>query len=257
MIELYSKAEIEKIKTACQIVSYVLKYIVSMVKPGVITYDLEIAAREKVKELGGIPAFLNYQPPFSKKKYPAALCVSVNDEVVHGIPSKAKKLKEGDLVSLDFGAIRDGYAGDAAVTVGVGEVSQQNKNLMEATKKALDEAILACKPENSIYDIAKSIETVAKEYGFGVVCDYGGHGIGRHSHEDPFVANCTGVVVPKMNAQLKPGMVLALEPMFTTGDGKVYKANDGWTIKTKAKYACHYEHTVAIGEEGPVVLTEW
>lgn len=257
MIELYSKSEIEKIKKACQIVSDVLKYIASMVKPGVITYDLEMAAREKTKELGGIPAFLNYQPPFSKKKYPAALCVSINDEVVHGIPSKTKKIKDGDLVSLDFGAIYDGYAGDAAMTIGVGNISSENQKLIEATKKALYEAIAQCKPGKYLYDIAKSIETVAKEFGFGIVCEYGGHGIGRNSHEEPFVANCTEVITSKMNAQLKPGMVIAIEPMFTTGNGAVYKSNDGWTIKAKGKYACHFEHTVAILEDGPVVLTEW
>ncbi|GAB6077728.1 type I methionyl aminopeptidase [Hydrogenobaculum acidophilum] len=257
MIELYSKAEIDKIKRACQIVSDVLKYIASMVKPGVVTYDLEMAAREKTKELGGIPAFLNYQPPFSKKRYPAALCVSINEEVVHGIPSKTKKIKDGDLVSLDFGAIYEGYAGDAALTIGVGELSEEKSKLIEATKKALYSAISECKPGKYLYDIAKSIETIAKESGFGVVCEYGGHGIGRNSHEEPFVANCTNVLVPKMNAQLKPGMVLAIEPMFTTGDGSVYKANDGWTIKTKAKYACHFEHTVAITEDGPTILTEW
>ncbi len=257
MIELYSKTEIDKIKKACQIVSDVLKYIASMVKPGVITYDLEMMAREKVKELGGIPAFLNYQPPFSKKKYPAALCISINDEVVHGLPSKTKKIKEGDLVSLDFGAIYEGYAGDAALTIGVGELSDEKKKLIEATKKALYDAISQCKPGKYLYDIAKSIETVAKDYKFGVVCEYGGHGIGKNSHEEPFVANCTSVLTPKMNAQLKPGMILAIEPMFTTGDGSVYKANDGWTIKAKGKYACHFEHTVAIAEEGPIILTEW
>lgn len=257
MIEIYSEAEINKIKKACQIVVDVLKYVASMVKPGVLTYDLEMAAREKTKELGGVPAFLNYQPPFSKKKYPAALCVSINEEVVHGIPSKLKKIKEGDLVSLDFGVIFDGYAGDAAITIPVGEVSKQKKDLVEATKKALEEAVLQCKPNNSIYDIAKSIETVAKEYGFGVVCEYGGHGIGRHSHEEPFVANCTKVVSSSMNVKLKPGMVLAIEPMFTTGSGEVYKANDGWTIVARGKYACHFEYTVAVTEEGPKVLTEF
>ncbi len=228
-----------------------------MVKPNVLTYDLEMVARDKVKEFGGIPAFLNYQPPFSKKKYPAALCVSINEEVVHGIPSKTKKIKEGDLVSLDFGVVYDGYAGDAAITVGVGEISPESKKLLEATKKALDEAVLQCRPGKYIYDIAKSIETISKDYGFGVVCEYGGHGIGRKSHEEPFIANCTSVVVPQVNAQLKSGMVIAIEPMFTTDKkGVVYKANDGWTVKSKGKYACHFEYTVAITEDGPKILTE-
>lgn len=257
MIEIYSDIEIDKIKNACQIVVNVLKYVACMVKPGISTYDLDMAAREKTVSLGGIPAFLNYQPPFSKRKYPAALCVSINEEVVHGIPSKTKKIKEGDLVSLDYGVILDGYAGDAAITVAVGEVSQTKQRLLEATKKALEEATLQCKPGNSIYDIAKSIETVAKDYNFGVVCEYGGHGIGRNSHEEPFVANCTKVVSPNTNVKLKPGMVLAIEPMFTIGKGDVYKANDGWTIVSRGKDACHFEYTVAITKDGPKVLTEF
>ena len=188
-VELYSFKEIEKIKRACDVVVEVLQAVAKAVRPGISAYELDMIAREETKKRGAKPAFLNYKPPFSDERFPASLCVSINEAVVHGLPKKEQIIKEGDIVSLDFGAYVDGYAGDSAITIAVGEVSKEKEMLMKATKEALQEAVKACVPGNWVSDIVDAIYRVAKKYGVYPLKNLGGHGIGRKVHEDPFIPN--------------------------------------------------------------------
>lgn len=255
-IELYSFREIEKIRKAAQVVAEVLRVVAENVKPGVTTWDLEMIAREETKKRGAKPAFLGYKPPFSKVSYPAALCISVNDEVVHGLPKKEKIINEGDIVSIDFGAIVDGYAGDGAITVIAGKGSEEAERLLKATKEALYNAIERAMPGNRVGDITKAIHETAQKYGFKTVLRYGGHGIGRKIHEEPFVPNNIKDI-GKKNPKLRQGMVIAIEPMLTTGTEETVEDSDGWTVKTKdGSLSAHFEHTVAITKKGPIILTE-
>ncbi|SHK37891.1 type I methionyl aminopeptidase [Thermocrinis minervae] len=263
-VELYSFKEIEKIKKACDAVVYVLKEVAKLVKPGISTWDLEVRARELCKDLRIKPAFLNYKPPFSDIKYPAALCVSVNSAIVHGLPKEEEILKEGDIVSIDFGAFVDGYAGDSAITVPVGQVDEQKELLMKATKEALEEATKACVAGNWLSDITNAIANVANKYGFKPVKGLGGHGIGRRVHEDPYVPNNPADFDGKRvkDLKLKQGMVLAIEPMIAVGsDEYVHEEDikkDPWTVRTKDNSPCaHFEYVVAVTKEGPIVLTEF
>ena len=255
-IELYSRKEIDKIRKACQIVAEVLQVVAENIKPGITPWDIEMIAREETKKRGAKPAFLNYKPPFSNVKYPAATCISINEEVVHGLPKKDRVIKEGDLVSVDFGAIIDGYAGDSAITVAVGEIDEDKKRLMEATKTALERAVNMAKAGNWLSDIVEAIHSTAEEYGVYPVLKYGGHGIGKKVHEEPFVPN-NRKDLGKKNIKLRQGMVIAIEPMFSLGTEETVHDGDGWTVKTKdGSPAAHFEHTVAITKEGPIVLTE-
>jgi len=255
-IELYSRKEIEKIRRACQIVAEVLQVVAENIKPGITPWDIEMIAREEVKKRGAKPAFLNYRPPFSNVKYPAATCISINEEVVHGLPKKDRVIEEGDLVSVDFGAIIDGYAGDSAITVAVGQIDADKKRLMEATKTALERAVERAKAGNWLSDIVEAIHSTAEEYGVYPVLRYGGHGIGKKVHEEPFVPN-NRKDLGKKDIKLRQGMVIAIEPMFSLGTEETVHDGDGWTVKTKdGSPAAHFEHTVAITKEGPVVLTE-
>ena len=255
-IELYSRKEIEKIRRACQIVAEILQIVAENIKPGITPWDIEMIVREETKKRGAKPAFLNYRPPFSNVRYPAATCISINEEVVHGLPKKDRIIKEGDLVSVDFGAIIDGYAGDSAITVAVGEIDEDKKRLMEATKRALDRAVEMARAGNWLSDIVEAIHSTAEEYGVYPVLKYGGHGIGKKVHEEPFVPN-NRKDLGKKNVKLRQGMVIAIEPMFSLGTEETVHDGDGWTVKTKdGSPAAHFEHTVAITKEGPIVLTE-
>ncbi len=255
-IELYSAKEIEKIRRACQIVAEVLSIVAESVKPGISAWDIEMIAREEAKKRGGKPAFLNYRPPFAPDPYPAATCVSINDEVVHGLPKKERLIKEGDLVSVDFGVIIDGYAGDSAITVAVGEIDEDKKRLMEATKVALDRAVNEAYAGNWLSRLVETIHSTAEEYGVFPVQKYGGHGIGKKVHEEPFVPN-NRKDLHKKDVKFKRGMVIAIEPMFALGTENTYHDGDGWTVKTSdGSPSAHFEHTVAITKEGPLVLTE-
>ncbi len=255
-IELYSFKEIEKIRTACRVVAEVLQAVAENIKPGVSTWDIEMIAREEAKKRGAKPAFLNYRPPFSNVRYPAATCISVNEEVVHGLPKKEKILREGDLVSVDFGAIINGYAGDSAITVAVGGTDEDKRRLMTATKLALERAVEKATAGNWLSDIVNTIHATAEEYGVFPVLRYGGHGIGRRIHEEPFVPN-NRKDLGKKDIKLKQGMVIAIEPMFALGTEETVQDGDGWTVRTKdGSPAAHFEHTVAITKEGALVLTE-
>jgi len=255
-IELYSFKEIERIKTACRVVAEVLQVVAENIKPGISTWDIEMIAREESRKRGAKPAFLNYKPPFSKVGYPAATCISINDEVVHGLPKREKVIREGDLVSVDFGAIINGYAGDSAITVAVGEAGEEKQRLLNATRTALERAVEKAVAGRWLSEVVEAIHGTAEEFGVYPVLKYGGHGIGRRIHEEPFVPNNRKDLGGK-DVKLKQGMVIAIEPMFALGTEETVQDGDGWTVRTKdGSPAAHFEHTVAVTREGPVILTE-
>lgn len=229
-----------------KVVATVLEILSENIKPGMKTKELDIIAVKEVARLGAKPSFKGY------RGFPAALCVSVNDEVVHGIPGE-RVLNEGDIVSLDFGAIYDGFQGDAAVTVGVGEISPQAKKLMETTEGALEAGISAACPGARLGDVSSAIQDYAESRGFSVVREYTGHGIGREMHEEPQIPNFG---LPGTGPVLKKGMTLALEPMVNLGDWKTQVGNDHWAVYTAdGSLSAHFEHTIAITDTEPQVLT--
>ena len=233
-------------RQAGKIVGSVLKILSNQVKPGMTTMELDIIAAREVAKLGAKPSFKGY------RGFPATLCVSVNDEIVHGIPGK-RALREGDIVSLDFGAIFDGFQGDAAVTVGVGKIAPEAKRLMEITKGSLEAGIAAARPGATLGDISATIQDYAESRGYSVVREYTGHGIGREMHEDPQIPNFG---LPGTGPVLKKGMTLALEPMVNTGDWRTRVGDDHWTVLTAdGSLSAHFEHTIAITDNKPEVLT--
>lgn len=253
MITIKSKSEIETLQKGGHLLAEILKYVSELVAPGVSTKYLEEMGRKKMEELGAVPAFLNYTPKGAARAFPAALCVSVNDVVVHGIPNeKPRILKEGDIVTIDTGIRYEDLYTDAAITVGVGKIDATAKKLINATHEALDAAIASARPGSKTTDIGKAIERVAKKYEFSPARDLGGHGVGYSQHEDPFIPNFT----MQGGAELREGMVLAIEPMLNEGKGKVKFLNDGYTVVTAdAKRSAHFEHTVVITNKGAEVLT--
>lgn len=246
MIYLKSRRELEVMRRAGVVTARVLKEIAKAVEPGITTLDLDIIAERICKELNVKPAFKGYNG------YPRCLCVSVNDQVVHGIPSE-RVLIEGDIVGLDFGVIVDGYYGDSAVTVGVGYISSFAQKLLDVTRLGLEQGIKEARIGNRLFDISHAIQNYVEPYGFSVVREFVGHGIGRGLHEEPQVPNYgpKGKGVP-----LKEGMVLAIEPMINAGGHAVRVEEDGWTAVTvDGSLSAHFEHTVAITENGPEILT--
>ncbi len=255
MIILKSEDEIELIKKGGEILAKVLIDLKDFIKAGMSTWLINKRAEELVKKMGGRPAFKGYKPAFSKKKYPYATCISLNDEVVHGLPSKKRVLKEGDIVSVDMGVEYKGYYSDAAYTYIVGEVSESVKRLVEVTKKALYMGIEKAVAGNRVGDISYAIGSYVKSFGFSPIKDYCGHGVGKKIHEDPAVPNDGE---PGKGELLRPGMTLAIEPMVSMGSGNVKVKEDGWTAVTEdGSLAAHFEHTIAITEEGPIILTDW
>ncbi len=247
MIILRSKAEIEKIRAACAIVSEILDRLVEHIKPGVTTLDLDAISEELAAKKGAKPAFKGYHG------YPYALCASVNEVVVHGMPSKHRRLKAGDIISLDFGVVLDGYYGDAALTVPVGEISEDAARLCTVTEECLYEGIAMAVSGNRLSDISHAIQDYVEKRGYSVVREFVGHGIGQHLHESPQVPNYGP---PGKGVRLKPGMVLAIEPMINVGQAEVEILEDQWTAVTRdRKLSAHFEHTVAVTENGPLVLT--
>jgi methionyl aminopeptidase len=242
-----SKEEIAKLRAVNLIVSAVLDACEAACKPGVSTMDLNDIADDKLKSLGATSAFLGYHG------YPAVLCTSVNEVVVHGIPRKDVVLKDGDIIGIDFGCFKEGFCGDSARTLAIGDVSDEAKKLMAATKESLDRAIEQCKPGNRLQDIGWAVQSHVEPMGYSVVRTFVGHGIGRAMHEDPPVPNYGS---PGKGLRLKPGWVLAIEPMVNAGTHEVEVLADGWTAVTKdRKLSAHFEHSVAITEEGPFVLS--
>jgi len=248
MIVLKSPREIELMREAGRIVALTLAVLAEKAKEGVSTAQLEEWAEEVIRKNKAIPSFKGY------RGYPASICVSVNEEVVHGIPSPKRVLKEGDVVSIDVGAIYRGYHGDAAITIGIGRITEEAEKLIEVTKGALEAAISAAKAGNRLGDISWAIQSYAEKHGFNVVREYTGHGIGRYMHEEPQVPN---VGTPGKGVLLKPGMTLALEPMVVAGSWEVEVLPDGWTVVTKDKsLAAHFEHTIAITDGDAEILTK-
>ncbi len=250
MIILKSRQEIEKIRYSCQIVAETLKEVRDAVRSGVTTIELDEIAEKGITKRGAIPAFKGY------RGFPGSLCTSVNESVVHGVPSNLR-LKEGDIVSFDLGSLYDGYFGDAAITMGVGQISEEATRLLKTTEEALYIAIEKGKAGNHLYDISKSIQDFSEGKGYSVVRDFVGHGIGSNLHEEPQIPN----FVPENDSRgplLKEGMVLALEPMINVGTHEVRVLNDQWTVVTAdRKLAAHFEHTIAITRSEADILSKF
>ena len=251
-IIIKSDEEIAAMRQAGRIVADILEILSEQVKPGMKTKELDIIAERELKRRGARSSFKGY------RGFPANLCVSVNDEIVHGIPGE-QVLNEGDIVSLDFGAIYHGFQGDAAVTVAVGEVSPVAKRLIEATRGSLEAGIAAAYAGAKLGDVSAAIQNYAESRGYSVVREYTGHGIGREMHEEPQIPNCTEPpygLMPGVGPVLKKGMTLALEPMLSAGDWHTRLANDHWTVLTAdGSLSAHFEHTIAINDAEPEVLT--
>jgi methionyl aminopeptidase len=233
----------------------VLAALGAKVAPGVTTEALDTLAEQLIREGGDEPAFLGYTPDGAGRPYPATLCVSINDEIVHGIPNEVVKiLREGDIVGLDLGLVHQGVIVDAAITVAVGKANDESLRLMRATEEALASGIEAARPGNHVGDIGNAIQAVIERAGFSVVKSLGGHGVGERVHEEPFIANFGK---PGTGPELSEGMVLALEPIAATGRGAVVLAPDGYTYRTKdGSRSAHYEHTILIEKDGALVVTQ-
>ena len=251
MILLKSPEEIDRMRRASGIVAEILAEIRSLVRPGVSTAELDQVAEELTFKKGAKPAFKGYT--VAGRVFPASICISINDEVVHGIPSPKRVLREGDIVGLDFGVCYEGYFGDAAQTVPVGAVSPEAERLMRVTQAALAAGIETIRPGSYIADISGAIQDAAEAAGFTMVREFVGHGIGRSLHEDPQVPNYrTGA----RGVRLSEGLVLAIEPMVNAGKPDVYLKDDGWTAATRdGRLSAHFEHSVAVTERGPYILS--
>ena len=248
-ITIKSPSQLEKMRIAGRLVGETLNYLETLVEVGISTYDLDKEAEAFIRKHGGVPSFLNYSG------YPASICTSINEVVVHGIPSKKRRLKDGDIISIDCGAIVDGWHGDAARTFLVGNVDPEVKKLVEVTKECFFLGAEQAVEGNHLIDIARAIEAHAKEYGYGVIRDMVGHGIGTNMHEPPEVPN---YVDPRMGkgAKLYEGMTLAVEPMISLGTWRIVIARDGWTCSTQdGSPAAHYENTLIVGKNSSELLT--
>jgi methionyl aminopeptidase len=247
MIIIKSDKEIEHMKEAGKIVAHTHKVLRKHIKPGITTEELDKIAEKEIRALGGIPAFKGYGG------FPASICTSINEEVVHGIPG-LKQLKDGDIISIDIGAVYNGYYGDAAKTYPVGSVNEDALKLIRITKESFYEGLKFCKEGHRLSDISHAIQIHVEKNGFSVVRDYVGHGIGANMHEDPQILNFGP---PGKGPRLTKGMVLAIEPMVNIGTYKVRTLLDNWTVVTlDGKWSAHYEHTVAITDDEPLILTK-
>jgi len=247
MIAYRSAREIERMRLANQLVTRVLESLAAAAQPGVTTADLDELAEEQIRSAGAEPAFKGY------RGFPATLCASINEEVVHGIPSPARKLKAGDIVSLDVGARLGGYYGDSAVTVAIGAVSDETRSLLAVTREALERGIGQAQVGGRLSDISHAIQAWVERHGFSIVREFVGHGIGERLHEEPQVPNYGQ---PGRGPKLAEGMVLAIEPMVAMGRPQTRVLSDGWTAVTRdGSLAAHFEHTVAVTAAGPIVLT--
>ncbi|RJK93194.1 type I methionyl aminopeptidase [Vallicoccus soli] len=253
MLPLRSTAELDAMREAGRVVALTLAAVREAAVPGARLRDLDELAQTTIREAGALPSFLGYAPSWAPTPFNGALCLSPNEVVVHGRPT-GRRLKDGDLLSIDCGAIADGWHGDAAVTVHVGGPSEEDRRLVRATEEALAAGIAAAVPGATLLDVATAVDAVARRHGFAHLPDHGGHGIGRSMHEAPFVPN-----QPTQDARhhrLRAGNTIAIEPMLHAGTERYRTAGDGWSIVTLDKRrASHSEHTVAVTDDGPVVLT--
>jgi methionyl aminopeptidase len=255
MIMLKSPREIDLLREAGLIVAETLQLMRESVRPGVTTAELDAIAEEHIRSRGASPAFKGYRVAGVRFPYPASICASINEEVVHGIPGE-RKLREGDIISIDVGTRFKKYYGDAAVTLPVGRVSEAARRLLETTEGALGAAIGVIRPEMALRDLSRAIQQFAEERGYSVVRKFVGHGIGRQMHEDPQVPNFVGTGSPAGSLRLPVGTVIAIEPMVNEHDDAVEVLDNGWTVRTRdGGLSAHFEHSVAITESGPRVLT--
>ena len=246
-VTITSEPEIEKMREACRLIAIVHDELGKALHPGMSTWEIDQMGEEMIRSFGCIPNFLNYNG------YPASICVSVNNEVVHGIPSKKRIIQEGDIVSLDAVLIYQGYHSDAARTHAVGEISKEARQLIDVTRQSFFEGIKYAKAGNHLHDISAAIQAYAESYGYGVVRELTGHGIGRHLHEDPAIPNFKPV---GRGIKLRPGMTLAIEPMINMGRPDVEWLDDDWTVVTAdGSLSAHYENTILITEGEPEILT--
>ena len=250
-VKIKNKSEISKMSACGKIIAEVRELIIKNIEPGISTWELDKLAEEYTVSKGFVPAFKGYQ------NFPSSICASINDEVVHGLPSKNKVLKNGDIIGIDFGVFDGTFYADSAFTFGVGNVDEEVTKLLHVTKSSLEKGIDKAVVGNKIYDISKAIQDYIESYGFSVVRTYVGHGIGRNLHEEPHVPNFILSKKDRSSSiKLKEGMVLAIEPMVNTGDYEVELSDDKWTVKTKdGSLSAHFEHTVAITKDGPKILT--
>lgn len=250
VVTIKRPAEIATMRAAGQILAGILDVLEAELRPGIPTAELDDIAARMIRDAGAVSSFKGYgsNPPF-----PGVICASVNDEVVHGIPSPRRRLNEGDVVSIDIGCILDGWHADCARTWTIGEVAPGARQLIDATKRGMDAGIAAARPGNHLGDIGHAIESVAHEFGYGIVRQFVGHGIGQAMHEDPQVPNYGR---PGAGMRIEAGMCFAIEPMFTLGGDDVEVDDDGWTVRTAdGELAAHFENTIAVTEQGPDVLT--
>ena len=251
-MNIKSKEEIEAMAESGRILAEVMEKILKEVETGITLKELDKLTEDLIRKAGAKPAFLNYKPEGAKRPYGASICASLNDVIVHGFPTKYK-LKSGDVFKLDFGVLHKGFFTDAAITILIGEASAIARKLVEATKEALERAIRKCEPGNTLGDVGFEIENIAKRNGFKAVKGLTGHGIGRKLHEEPTIHNY-GKKGEGM--KLEPGMVLALEPMFTLGTDRIIQKKDESWATADGSLSAHFEHTVAITEDGPRILTK-
>ncbi len=254
MVTIKSKSEIEAMREACRVANLAQKAVEAAIKPGISTYELDKIAEETMRANGAIPAEKGY--PSGMKgvpDFPGSICASVNDNIIHGIPSKGCILQEGDIVSVDLVAYKNGFNGDCARTYTVGKVSDEAKRLIDVTKEAFFIGIKQAKKGNRIGDISHAIQEYVESHGFGVIKEFEGHGIGREMHEDPGVPNWGK---PGRGLRLEPGMTIAVEPMVTAGSPEICQGDDGWSIWTwDESLSAHYENTILITEKEPEILT--
>ena len=255
MVTIKSKQEIEKMREACRVAALAQKAVEEAIKPGISTWELDKIAENEMRKNGAIPAEKGY--PSGVKgvpDFPGSICASVNDEVIHGIPSKKVILKEGDIISIDLVAYKDGFNGDCARTYTVGKIDKESQKLIEITKQSFYEGIKYAKKGNRLGDVCHAIGEFVEKNGFNVVKEFQGHGIGRQMHEDPGIPNYGRV---GRGIRLEPGMTLAIEPMVMAGSDEILELDDGWTIVTEdGKRAAHYENTILITENEPEILTK-
>ena len=254
MIIRKSPSELQKMRAAGQLVRETLNELSAMVKPGVTTLDLEVVAEKRVKQAGARAAFKGYYVQPAGRRFPTVLCTSINEEVVHGVPSAKRVLKDGDILKIDMGVQLDGYYGDSATTVPVGKISPETQRLLEVTQKSLELAIEQMVAGRRLFDVCGTVENYVEGNGFSIVREFVGHGIGAKLHESPNVPNFIDRRLS--NPRLRPGMVLAIEPMVAAGAPDTRVLGDRWTaVTTDGSNAAHYEHCVAVTDNGPWVLT--
>lgn len=247
MIIRKTPRQIQQMKEAGRIVWHVHQELAKVIAPGITTRELDALAERLIRQAGGIPTFKGYHG------YPGSICASVNEVVIHGIPGE-RALAEGDVIAIDLGVTYGGWVGDSAYTHPVGRVSPEAERLLEVTRNALEKAFARCYPGNRLGDVGHAVQSYVESQGFSVVRDFVGHGVGERMHEDPPVPNYG---LPGTGVTLRPGMVLAIEPMVNAGTEEVRVLRDGWTVVTAdGRYSAHFEHTVAITEDGPVILTK-